>query len=87
MTAEGSQDLIIEGVHDVARLEAPIEIDGSLDDWPELPFVMDRPAEIVYGDNKPWNGPEDASLRFGVARDDENLYVAVEVIDDRHFVS
>jgi hypothetical protein len=63
------------------RLKRPVVVDGSLDDWPELPFVCRRPAMIKLN-AETWKGPEDASFRFGVGWDDHNVYVALDVIDD-----
>ena len=74
-------------LHKVPRVSSPVEIDGSLDEWAALPYVMDEPAEIEETEDKPWNGPQDASLRFGVAGDDEYLYIAVEAVDDVHYFS
>ena len=47
-----------------------------------MPFVCREPAQFRK-DRKSWTGPEDCSFRFAVRRDDEFIYVAVEVTDDR----
>ena len=66
------------------RSTAPA-IDGKLDDWEDLPFVVTQPGEIFQ--NPPaWKGPGDGQYRFGVARDADYLYVAVDAQDDEsHF--
>lgn len=58
-----------------------ITVDGDLADWPALPYTVDVPAQIQM-DTSAWRGPQDASFRFGVARDDAYLYVAIDVQDD-----
>lgn len=63
-----------------ARADAPV-VDGKLDDWTDLPFVVDQPSEVWH--NVPaWKGPQDGSFRFAVARDDQYLYVAVKATDN-----
>lgn len=58
-----------------------IAVDGDIAEWGALPFVMERPGELR--DNElAWRGPEDASLRFGVAHDEQYVYVALDVADD-----
>jgi hypothetical protein len=59
-------------------------VDGILDEWQELPFECRRPYQILH-DPTTWDGPEDSRFRFGVAHDEEFLYVAVEATDDRAF--
>jgi hypothetical protein len=61
----------------------PPRIDGQLNDWHEelqwLPITT-----VVQGrsEGEPWQGPDDLSGQFAVTTDDENLYVAVRVVDD-----
>jgi predicted phosphodiesterase len=60
--------------------QAPI-VDGDLEDWSELPFVVDQPGEVWH--NVPaWKGVQDGAFRFGVTRDDAYLYVAVKATDN-----
>lgn len=70
-------------------LDLPIErtrnakiVDGALSDWPSLPFVMTRPAQIQFN-AAAWEGPDDGSFRFGVVYTDEYVYIGVDVTDDR----
>ena len=56
----------------VSRIERPPQVDGSLDEWPSLPFAI--------GSDSDGTG---ASARFATAFDDRFLYVAVSVKDSR----
>ncbi len=60
----------------------PVTVDGSLDEWDELPLICTQPAQIVKNATL-WKGPQDGSFKFAVAYDDEYLYVAARVIDDK----
>jgi len=66
----------------VARHPVPanskIALDGALEDWTSLPFAVSSQGDVA----SPAIDPEDLSFRFGVARDDANLYLAVDVTDD-----
>lgn len=73
------------------RLVAPhrdaIVLDGDLSDWQGVPFVAVTPANGRFDPNASasptTDSPDDLSFRFAVCHDDEALYVAVEVTDDR----
>ena len=72
-------------VHPERRFEIepatnPVRVDGDLSEWGSLRFSAERPGEL--SGHGPHAGPRDASFRFGVAYDDENLYFAVDVTDD-----
>jgi len=67
------------------RTQTPIVIDGNLDDWGELPIVVDEPAQIE-GDVDSYSGPNDCRFRFATAYDDEYFYVAVDVTDDNVYL-
>jgi len=58
-----------------------VTIDGVLDDWTELPYVVEDPVEID-GDESSWTGAADCSYRFGIRTDQRFLYIAIEVIDE-----
>jgi hypothetical protein len=55
-----------------------VVVDGNLDEWGELPFVVDRQGDIAA----PQTDPADISFRFGVRADEAGVYVAVDVTDD-----
>ena len=59
----------------------PITVDGRLDDWDELPLVVDTLANFE-GMPRNWKGADDCSYRFGVSYDDTYLYIAVRTRDD-----
>jgi len=66
----------------LVKFARPITVDGKIDDWAALPVPCTRPAR-VGGESAAWKGPTDASYYFGVAYDDENLYIGVDATDDR----
>jgi hypothetical protein len=57
-----------------AKAGRNLTVDGQLDDWKELPFDI-TPEEVAS-----------VSGRFGVAQDDEFVYLAVKVEDDQLMV-
>lgn len=61
-----------------------IQVDGDTSEWGALRFHVDTPAE-VEGHGR-YRGSEDASFRFDLRQDGENVYLAVRVKDDS-FVS
>lgn len=63
------------------RVSPAPAIDGRLDGW-ESVAVIDSPYLVYRADS--WDGSEDVSVLWRLAWDDSNLYVAAEVIDDRH---
>lgn len=81
-TGEGSSSLVVSRIYDLPRRSQAAVVDGDLSDWAELPFDIRVPAEIDIA-AKSWMGPEDCSWRFAVEYDDDRLYIAVDVTDDR----
>ncbi len=79
---EGTQRLVVETLFECPHRTDPVVVDGRLDEWPELPFVCRKPAQIQL-DPKAWQGPDDSWFRFAVEYDEEYLYIAVETNDDR----
>ncbi len=78
---EGSSLLAVVKEYSLAASGNSIVIDGSLDDWDELPFVIQKPATIEVAPEA-WSGPDDCSWRFGLLLGEEYLYIGVEVTDD-----
>lgn len=72
---------LIEQPFDCPRASGPITVDGSLDDWPELPLACRSPA-MIEGESVYHAGSADASFRFATAHDEAFLYLAVETTDD-----
>lgn len=64
--------------HPIGRTATAPTIDGKLDDWGTLPFLVDRQGDIA----SPATETADISFRFGVSHDDSNLYIGVSVTDD-----
>ena len=63
---------------------ATIKVDGELGEWSALPYRYDAEA-WVYARNRTWKGRADGDFQFGVAADDDYLYVGVEVTDNGRF--
>ncbi|MFQ6035140.1 MAG: sugar-binding protein, partial [Sedimentisphaerales bacterium] len=67
----------------------PDAIDGDLSDWKleaMTPAVLDTKEQIYPGAAQgpaSWNGPEDSSGEFYLMWDDENIYLAVVMKDDK----
>jgi len=65
-------------------LAVPPLIDGSLDEWKDLPcYDVNRADQISYGDPSQWSGSQDLSGRVCYAWDAANLYVAFQIKDDQ----
>jgi hypothetical protein len=80
VTIEHRAPILPERVFEVATAPEALAIDGRLDEWDDLPFAMERPADS-YG-HAQHDGPEDASFRFAVAEAPDGLVVAMAVRDD-----
>jgi hypothetical protein len=67
----------------------PDAIDGDLSDWQldaMVPAVLDTEEQINPGSAPgaaAWDGPEDSSGKFYLLWDDENIYMAVVMKDDK----
>ena len=53
-------------------------VDGNLDDWPSLPFVVDRQGDVVARGAT----AQDISYRFALRESDGDIYFAARVVDD-----
>ena len=63
----------------------PTSIDGRLGDWQLgflTPAVLDTEEQIFSG-GETWDGPEDSSGKFYVMWDDDKIYLAVIMKDDK----
>lgn len=59
-----------------------IVIDGNLEDWNlDSPAVIDDASQIIR-DAFLWKGPDDVSVKFYLAWNEENLYIAADVKED-----
>lgn len=63
------------------RVSSAPAIDGRLDGWESVAVIDSR--YLVYRADS-WDGTEDVSVLWRLSWDEDNLYVAAEVIDDRH---
>ena len=61
-----------------------IVVDGKLNDWKSLP-VDARAFDDIRHDAETYSGPEDCRYRFGVAHDENFLYLAIETTDDKSY--
>jgi hypothetical protein len=84
------------GPRGIARLSKPVKIDGVVeaDEWGKSLFSLDGPEDIFPTDRRAqgpsdgattWSGYDDLGARVYLGWDDEALYMAVKVEDDRHF--
>jgi hypothetical protein len=66
---------------------APITIDGDLSEWNSVKgFTMDQEKFFFVGQgmsSNKWGGPKDLSATFKVVWDEQYIYVAVHVVDDK----
>jgi hypothetical protein len=74
-------DVPILPVHE-CPVAGRVVVDGKLNDWPSLPFQVNKPAQVL-GSPHTHAGPKDCRFVFGVAADEKYLYVAVRVWDDK----
>ncbi|MBQ6061753.1 MAG: hypothetical protein IJL36_09965 [Clostridia bacterium] len=66
----------------VAHKADGIVIDGKLEDWNlDSPAVVENPEQVIR-DVVFWQGPNDCSVKFYLAWNEENLYVAADVTED-----
>ncbi|WP_304643069.1 sugar-binding protein [Pseudomonas sp.] len=66
-----------------ARAQRAVSVDGKLDDWGgAVPIALARPEQLSCQARK-WHGPADLSAVAAVLWDEEYLYFAVNVCDDK----
>ena len=83
LTAERHVPVVIDQRHSVPLITAPT-IDGKLDEWTELRHATSEQS-LVLGNSEFWNGPGDASVSFDVAHDEDHIYVAAQITDEKLF--
>lgn len=65
-----------------AHKASGIAIDGKLDEWNlDSPAVVNTMEQIIRDGNM-WQGPDDCSVKFYLAWDETNLYMAADVTED-----
>jgi hypothetical protein len=62
------------------RLSAPPTLDGVWDEWTTPAY----PATFVVHGRENWDGKDDLEGSFRLGWDQNNLYIAVKIIDDRY---
>jgi cellulose/xylan binding protein with CBM9 domain len=69
------------------KRKRPVQVDGDLSEWGAIqPFIMAQEKFFFVGQgmsSAKWGGPQDLSATFRVQWDEQYLYVAVEVTDDK----
>ena len=59
------------------------QIDGDLSEWNTANFIQVEPTTGVFdSESGTTDDPQDQSFSFGVANDDEYLYIAVMIVDN-----
>lgn len=81
----GPQVMLLPQVLVLPRDARELAVDGSLNDWPELPAVrLDDRRQLSGTKNKAWNGPSDAGATAFFLWDAEALWIACAVRDEWH---
>ena len=73
---------VLDRIRACPRRESGVQVDGKLDEWKALPIACERPAQIQLT-AAAWDGPADGSFKFAVEYDDNFVYFAADVVDDK----
>jgi hypothetical protein len=68
------------GAFKAVHLNSPPTVDGNWDEWTSTQF----PANYVVYGLENWEGKDDLSSSFRIGWDNNNLYIAVKVVDDKY---
>ena len=69
----------------VKRRTLRIAVDGALDDWPSVvPLILYDPRQVSGTAMGAYHGTSDVSGQAYMLWDEENLYLAVQVVDEWH---
>ena len=74
--------VVIDRRFTARRLSPAVTVDGDLSEWGKLSHATPNPP-LQIGPAEQWQGAGDASFTFDIAHDDEHLYLAARVTDDR----
>lgn len=82
LSAERRLPMVIDRKHSLPRRDAPLVVDGKLDDWPDAWLPM--PANpVVLGAADDWKGPTDGGVAIQAAYDDKFVYLGARVEDEQ----
>jgi hypothetical protein len=82
-TRRGLRGLKVERLPLTAQRLDGVRIDGVLDEWMDVEAHVTADQERVRDNPQAWTGPDDCSFTTRIAYDTENLYLAMDVNDDR----
>jgi hypothetical protein len=76
--------LSVQRFSQIAERTTPVSVDGALDEWPAeaLAGRITQPSQVLKAASS-WTGPEDASFSLATAQDAQNLYIAIDVRDEK----
>lgn len=84
-TQKPAEPMLLPQAVVLPRPETPVQIDGTLTDWPELPaIVLSDQRQLSGTADNAWRGPRDCSALMFTMWDERNLYVALAVRDEWH---
>ncbi len=81
LKAEWTIPITIDRKYDLVKRSKAAQVDALLDDWEKLRFAT-GPSPRVLGATESWQGPDDASIEFDLAFDQDRLLFAAHVKDD-----
>ncbi len=79
-TLEESSPFALDARYRCPAAVSRVKVDGDIGEWGPMRFTVTNRKSIRYEEN--WEGPDDATLAFSVARTPRLLLIAVRVIDD-----
>jgi hypothetical protein len=75
--------IAVDHILPASRRKTPVVVDAQHNDWSgDWPVLVRRPTQIKANASA-WKNWRDASFGIGAAHDDEFVYIAVDVIDER----
>ncbi len=89
--AENQPEIVLENIvrfaplfkNEVARTQAPIRVDGNLDDWKGATWL---PLQGMKGSPFDYTGESDCQVSFATTFDDSLFYIAVKITDDEWYI-
>jgi len=83
LKSKGVFHLNLETAGRAAAERGKRKIDSDLGDWQGAKwYTAEKEENLLNGKKEDWSGKKDLSFSFAAAWDDENLYLAVRVMDD-----